>query len=71
MRGSVRPSQGGRLLGALRGLLDAGIEIPHGEGAFPSADRLNGTHLKSPLSKPLETFKQELPAHVARAPEAT
>jgi large subunit ribosomal protein L18 len=63
-------SEGGRLLGALRGLLDAGIEIPHGEGAFPSADRLNGKHLKTPLSKPLDSFKQALPAHVLRAPEA-
>jgi large subunit ribosomal protein L18 len=68
--GIRRPSQGGRLLGALRGLLDAGIEIPHGEGSFPTADRLNGSYLKTPLGRPLETFKQALPAHVARAPEA-
>lgn len=68
--GIRRPSQGGRLLGALRGLLDAGLDIPHGEGAFPSADRLNGTHLKSPLGKPLATFKDALPDHVARTPVA-
>ncbi|HEV2519594.1 MAG TPA: 50S ribosomal protein L18 [Thermoplasmata archaeon] len=64
--GIRRPSQGGRLLGALRGLLDAGVTIPHGEGAFPSPERLNGKHLKTPLDRPLELFKQALPAYVAR-----
>ncbi|MCI4358004.1 MAG: 50S ribosomal protein L18 [Thermoplasmata archaeon] len=69
--GIRRPSQGGRLLGALRGLLDAGLSIPHGEGSFPGADRLNGAHLKTPLAQPLETFKQALPARVVRATEPT
>lgn len=65
--GLRHPTPGGRLLGALRGLLDAGIDVPHGEGAFPSVDRLNGKHLRSPLPKPLETYKQGLPGAVARA----
>ncbi|HUI38128.1 MAG TPA: 50S ribosomal protein L18 [Thermoplasmata archaeon] len=64
--GLRRPSKGGRLLGALRGLLDAGLDVPHGEGAFPGGDRLNGAHLKTALPKSLEIFKQELPAQVAR-----
>jgi large subunit ribosomal protein L18 len=68
--GLRRPTKGGRLLGALKGLLDAGIEIPHGEGAFPSNDRLNGSHLKAKLPKPLEAYKAALPAHVARPAEA-
>ena len=66
------PSKGGRLLGALKGLLDAGVEIPHGADAqFPSTDRMNGTHLPQPLPKPLESYRSQLPAHVARAPEAS
>jgi len=69
--GLRRPTKGGRLLGALKGLLDAGIEIPHGEGAFPSNDRLNGSHLKSKLPKPLEAYKAALPSHVARPSEAS
>jgi large subunit ribosomal protein L18 len=69
--GLRRPSKGGRLLGALKGLLDAGLDIPHGEGLFPSADRLNGSHLKEKLPKPLESYKSLLPAHVDRAPEAS
>jgi large subunit ribosomal protein L18 len=63
------PSAGGRLLGALKGLLDAGVEIPHGEAAFPTADRMNGKHLPKPLPKPLETYKAALPDHVTRVPK--
>ena len=54
--GLLRPSPGGRILGALKGLLDAGLEIPHGEPGFPSGDRLNGKHLKSPLPEPVEAY---------------
>ena len=68
--GLRRPTKGGRLLGALKGLLDAGVVIPHGEGAFPSKDRLNGSHLHAKLAKPLEAYKSLLPSHVARAAEA-
>jgi large subunit ribosomal protein L18 len=67
--GIRRPSQGGRLLSALKGLLDAGIEIPHGETGFPKADRLNGTHLKPPLPKPLESYKADLGKVVDRPKE--
>ncbi len=68
--GLRRPTQGGRLLGALKGLLDAGLEIPHGETAFPSVDRLNGTHLRPPLPKPLEAYKAELSKITVRAKES-
>ena len=68
--GLRRPTGGGRLLGALKGLLDAGVTIPHGEGGFPTADRLNGTHLKPPLPAPLETYRGKLATIAARAPEA-
>jgi large subunit ribosomal protein L18 len=64
--GLRRPTEGGRLAAALKGLLDAGLEIPHGEGQFPKADRLNGAHLPHPLPSPVETFKQKLPGLVTR-----
>jgi large subunit ribosomal protein L18 len=68
--GLRRPSEGGRLLGALKGLLDAGMEIPHGETGFPKADRLNGSHLKPGLPKPLEAYRSELAGVVDRPKEA-
>jgi large subunit ribosomal protein L18 len=64
--GLRHPTTGGRLAAALKGLLDAGLEIPHGEGQFPAAERLNGAHLPHPLPAPVETFKQKLPGLVPR-----
>ena len=69
--GLRRPTEGGRLAAALKGLLDAGIEIPHGEGGFPSADRLNGTHLARPLPTPLEAYKLKIPNLARAAPGAS
>jgi large subunit ribosomal protein L18 len=67
--GLRHPTAGGRLAAALKGLLDAGLEIPHGEEGFPSAERLNGAHLPKPLPVALESYKLKLPGLVAR-PEA-
>ena len=69
--GLRHPASGGRLLSALKGLLDSGVEIPHGEKGFPSADRLNGSHLTPPLPKPVEAFRAELAGHVDRPKEAS
>jgi large subunit ribosomal protein L18 len=65
--GLRRPTVGGRISAALKGLLDAGIDIPHGEGGFPAGDRLNGKHLAKPLPEPLEAYKLKLPSLVAPA----
>ncbi len=67
--GLRRPAVGGRLLGALKGLLDAGVEIPHGEKGFPSADRIGGSHLTPPLPKPLETFRSDLETQLVNRKE--
>ncbi len=67
--GLRHPTAGGRLSAALKGLLDAGIEVPHGDEGFPSADRLNGAHLPKRLPLPMESYKQKLPGILAR-PEA-
>jgi large subunit ribosomal protein L18 len=69
--GLRHPTEGGRLAAALKGLLDAGIAIPHGEGGFPTSDRLNGTHLGKPLPSPIEAYKLKLPDLLSRPAEAT
>ncbi len=38
---------GGRLAAALKGIKDAGIDIPVNEDVFPDESRLNGEHLKN------------------------
>jgi len=64
--GLRRPTAGGRLAAALKGLLDAGMQIPHGGENFPSADRLAGAHLPKKLPEPLEAYKLKLPGIVGR-----
>lgn len=43
--GRQRPTKGSRVTAALKGIVDAGLEIPHGEEILPNADRLSGKHV--------------------------
>ena len=44
--GRHTPTKGSRVFAALKGVLDAGIEVPHGgEDIYPSEERLNGAFL--------------------------
>ncbi len=65
--GISHPTAGGRFSAALKGLLDSGLDIPHGDEGFPTVDRLSGSHLPKPLPQPLETYKQKLAGLTARA----
>lgn len=44
--GLREPVKGCDLFAALKGVVDAGVEIPHDEGMVPSEDRLKGKHMK-------------------------
>jgi len=35
-----------RMAAALKGIIDAGIDVPASEGTFPTESRINGEHLK-------------------------
>lgn len=39
------PIYGSRVFSALKGLIDAGIDIPHSDKIFPDEKRLKGTHI--------------------------
>lgn len=41
------PVRGSRLYAALKGALDAGLEIPHNPEVFPDDDRMSGGHIVS------------------------
>jgi large subunit ribosomal protein L18 len=65
--GLLRPTRGGRLLGALQGLLDAGLEIPHGDAGMPPKERLSGAHLKAPLPEKLDTYRERVQKSLSSA----
>jgi large subunit ribosomal protein L18 len=44
--GLKEKKRGGKMFAALKGLIDAGVEIPAGEEIFPSEERIRGEHIK-------------------------
>ena len=43
--GLAASSSGNRVYAALKGMVDAGMEIPHSEEVLPSEERINGEHI--------------------------
>lgn len=43
--GLHRPTKGCRIFAAVRGLRDAGVEVPASDGVLPSDDRIRGEHI--------------------------
>ncbi len=53
------PIYGSRVFAALKGIVDAGIEVPHSDKIFPTKSRLNGSHIAD-FAKMLKETDQEL-----------
>ena len=45
--GVKNPLAGSRVYAALKGVLDGGIAVPHGDEVLPSEDRIRGEHIAS------------------------
>ena len=58
--GLAASSRGGRVYAALKGMVDAGLEIPHSDDVFPDEDRLNGTHMNEGVTKAVESTKKSI-----------
>ena len=43
--GLRKPIKGGRIYAVLKGVLDAGINVPHSDDVLPSEDRVSGKHI--------------------------
>lgn len=54
------PARGGRIFAALKGVVDAGVEVPHGEDVLPSDDRLSGSHLGDDVPSAVEAVKSKI-----------
>lgn len=63
------PSKGARVFAALKGLLDAGVELPHSEKKLPDQARIEGKHIaeyaKQLASNPDE-YKQRFSNYLER-----
>jgi len=60
--GVQNPTGGGRVFAAAKGLIDGGVALPHGEGVFPSDDRIRGAHLAEARRKEIEDVREKVVA---------
>ena len=58
--GLAASSTGARVFAALKGMIDAGLEIPHGESVLPSEERLSGAHINDSYSASIEATKSKI-----------
>lgn len=58
--GLAASTKGNRAYAALKGMIDAGLEIPHGEDVLPSEDRIMGSHIDDSLASSVESTKKSI-----------
>lgn len=56
--GLRKSSTGARVFAVLKGVVDAGLQVPHDEAILPSEERVKGEHIASYAKKMLEEDKQ-------------
>ncbi|MCD6089802.1 50S ribosomal protein L18 [Candidatus Bathyarchaeota archaeon] len=67
--GLQTPSKGARVFAVMKGCIDAGIEIPHGEEILPSEERIEGRHISdyaSMLSSTPEVYSKRFSEYISR-----
>lgn len=67
--GLQTPSKGARIFAVMKGCIDAGIEIPHGEEILPSEERIKGQHISdyaSILSSTPEVYSKRFSEYLSR-----
>ena len=62
--GMQKSVNGCRLFAALKGVVDAGVDVPHSEEVLPKPDRISGkhidSHLKNNITKSFEEIKSKI-----------
>lgn len=58
--GLAASTTGSRVFAALAGMVDSGLDIPHGKAAFPAEDRLSGAHISDAVAKAVESTKSKI-----------
>ncbi|CAI8159984.1 MAG: Uncharacterised protein [Methanobacteriota archaeon] len=58
--GLAASTPGSRVFAALKGMVDAGLEIPHGDSVLPSEDRLSGAHIDDSYASVFEATKSKI-----------
>jgi len=63
-------TKGSRLYAALKGLADAGLQVPHSEDILPSGERVEGGHIagfaKLSMAQSAETYRKRFGGYLSR-----
>ncbi len=54
------PIKGSKIFASLCGILDAGVNVPHGEEILPNKDRLQGKHISDTTTLEFEKLKNKI-----------
>ncbi len=60
--GLHNPAKDSRVLATLKGIIDAGIEVPHDEGTLPSEERIRGKHVDEKLQTDFDNVIKNMEA---------
>jgi len=58
--GMQTPAKGAVLFASVAGMVEAGLEVPHGEGVLPSEERLNGSHINDSIKASVGSVKDAI-----------
>jgi large subunit ribosomal protein L18 len=58
--GLGRPTRGGKVFSAMKGAVDGGLEVPHGEDVVPNEDRIKGKHIGEGVVDLFEQVKDKI-----------
>jgi len=58
--GLSAPTKGGRVFATLKGMVDAGLDIPYSEDVVPPEERIRGEHISEDMKGQFETVKAEI-----------
>jgi large subunit ribosomal protein L18 len=67
--GLQSPSRGARVFATLKGVLDAGVTVPHGENVLPDEKRIHGQHIvdyANHLSSNPEEYQKRFSKYLSR-----
>jgi large subunit ribosomal protein L18 len=58
--------KGASIFAAIKGAIDAGLEIPHNESVFPKEERIKGTHINEQVSKNFDVVMKKVKVRKSR-----
>ena len=58
--GLAGSTPGSRVFSALKGMVDAGMDIPHSDSVLPEDNRINGEHISDKVSAAVESTKTKI-----------